>query len=199
MAAWRQGFPHTLSRAMLRVLRPAESAVRRLIVLAACGLEVKLSPARAMPRGLLSPARAAGASAFQLFDPRKRFVAARRTVAGGGGPHVHLFALDPRVPFFQPRPVESPVTVPEPDDEADASRLGRRLVAIKLALDNLPRQARRLKRWQARRLQMPSPKFTSPLRLGSPPGHRKQPQEEIDFLLSKCHALAREALSEDTS
>jgi hypothetical protein len=191
--------PQTLSRAILRVLVPAESAVRRLIVLAACGLDIKLSPTRAMPAGLALARTGGGRLAFQLFDPRKRFVATRRTCAQGGGPQVHLFALDPRVPFFQPRPVENRVIISQSDDEADASRIGRRLVAIKQALDNLPRQARRLKRWQARRLQMPSPKFRSPLRLGLPPGHRKQPQEEIDVVLSKCHALAREAVSEDTS
>ena len=37
---------HPLHRAVLRVLRPAESAVRRLIVIAARGLVVKLAPSR---------------------------------------------------------------------------------------------------------------------------------------------------------
>ena len=43
--------PHPLHRAVLRVLRPAESAVRRLIVIAARGLVVKLAPSRPMPAG----------------------------------------------------------------------------------------------------------------------------------------------------
>src|SRR4051794_11962072 len=46
-------------RAVLRVLRPAEAAVRRLIVLAAKGLNPKLPPSRPFPKGLLLPARAA--------------------------------------------------------------------------------------------------------------------------------------------
>ena len=43
--------PQPLHRAVLRVLRPAESAVRRLIVIAARGLVVKLVPLRPMPKG----------------------------------------------------------------------------------------------------------------------------------------------------
>ena len=43
--------PQSLHRAVLRVLRPAESAVRRLIVIAARGLVVKLAPSRPMPKG----------------------------------------------------------------------------------------------------------------------------------------------------
>ena len=38
--------PRSLHNAVLRVLRPAESAVRRLIVIAARGLVVKLAPLR---------------------------------------------------------------------------------------------------------------------------------------------------------
>ena len=43
--------PQTLHSAVLRVLRPAESAVRRLVVIAARGLVVKLAPSRPMPAG----------------------------------------------------------------------------------------------------------------------------------------------------
>ena len=113
-------------------------------------------------------------------------------------PRVHvLFASSPLVPLFQPRPLERPV--PKPDDTVDASRLGRRLAAVKLALENLPRQAKRFARWQARRDRLKSAKFTSPLRPGPPPGHRKEPKDEIDWVLRECHALARDALNSDTS
>ncbi|CAN5537302.1 hypothetical protein BH10PSE7_BH10PSE7_03460 [soil metagenome] len=189
--------PQTLYRAVLRVLRPAESAVRRLIVLAACGLKVKLSSARPMPKGLALARKGAGRLTFQLFDPRKRFAAARRRCAAGAEPRVHFFGVSPLSPLFQPRPVET--LVQEPDDHGDALRLGRRLAAVKSALDTLPRQAKRLARWQARRDRMQGFIFRSPLRPGPPPGHRKEPEEEIDLLLSKCHALAWEALNEDTS
>ena len=46
-----QRIPRSLHSAVLAVLRPAESAVRRLIVVAARGVVVKLSPSRPMPKG----------------------------------------------------------------------------------------------------------------------------------------------------
>src|SRR4029453_3479596 len=72
-----------LFRAVLRVLRPAESAVRRLIVVAAHGIVVKLSPARPAPAGLQISGKGGGSVSFKLFDPRKRFdwVNGRRTRA----------------------------------------------------------------------------------------------------------------------
>src|SRR5688572_27595839 len=63
-----------LHRAVLRVLRPAESAVRRLIVVAARGLVAKPVAPRPKPVGKIP--RGSGSSrppAFQLFDPRKYF------------------------------------------------------------------------------------------------------------------------------
>jgi hypothetical protein len=46
---------------------------------------------------------------------------------------------------------------------------------------------------------MRNPPFRSPLRPGPPPGHREEPREEIDFVLRACHALARDALWNDSS
>ncbi|MDO8353424.1 MAG: hypothetical protein Q7T14_08170, partial [Aestuariivirga sp.] len=43
--------PKPLHSAVLLVLRPAESAMRRLIVIAARGLVVKAAPSRPMPKG----------------------------------------------------------------------------------------------------------------------------------------------------
>jgi len=186
--------PQPIYRAVSRVLGPAESAVRRLIVIAARGLEVKLLSVRPMPEGLALAGTGGGCHSFQLFDARKRFNRARRTSAV---PRIRILDASPLIPLFQPRPVASPVS--EPDDSVGALRLSRRLLAVKMALDNLPRQAKRLKRWQARRDRMASPKFRSPLRPGLPPGHRKKPGEEIDRVLKECHALAWDALDEDTS
>jgi hypothetical protein len=112
-------------------------------------------------------------------------------------PRIHFFDPSPLVPLFQPRPVISPA--PKPDGTVNAQRLGRRLAAVKAALENLPRQAKRLARWKARREKMQSPKFRSPLRPGPPPGHRKKPKDDVDRVLTECHALARDALREDTS
>jgi hypothetical protein len=69
--------PRSVHSAVLRVLRPAESAVRRLIVIAARGLVVKLAPARPglRPKPAKPTAKGIGSSrppSFQLFDPRKR-------------------------------------------------------------------------------------------------------------------------------
>jgi hypothetical protein len=62
--------PHVVRQAALRVLVPAESAVRRLIVIAARGLVVKAVPSRPMPKG---PIQRGGHSrpVFKLFDPVK--------------------------------------------------------------------------------------------------------------------------------
>lgn len=190
--------PQPLYRAALRVLRPAESAVRRLIVIAARGVVVKPHSVRPMPQGL-ALARAGGARAsFQLFDARKRFCPVRPRSPGlKTEPRVFVFGESPLVPLFQLR--ESRRPEPEPDGMVGAERLGRRLAAVRMALENLPRQVKRLKRWQARRDQMARPKFRSPLRPGLPPGHRKEPRHEVDLVLRDCHALARDALNEDSS
>jgi hypothetical protein len=196
--------PQPLYRAVARVLGPAESAVRRLIVMAARGLVVKLPATRPMPRGFAVAGTGNGRVSFQLFDTRKQFAPWRPTgTAGRGGPRIHVFDASPLVPLFlRSRPVESrpaELKVTAPDGTVSALRLNRRLAAVKLALDDLPRQARRLARWKIRRGRIQRPVFKSPLRPGPPPGHRKKPRDEIDFVLKECHALARDALKEDTS
>ncbi len=191
--------PPSLYRAVSRMLLPTESAVRRLIAIAARGLKAKPALIRPMPKGLAFAAKGGGQIAFQLFDTRQRFSrASRRRAIATVIPRIHIFADSPLVPLFHtPRPVEIPI--PEPDDSVDATRLGRRLAAVRMALDNLPRQARRLARWKARRDRMQKPAFLSPFRPGPPPGHRKEAIEEIDFVLRECHGLARDAPHEDTS
>ena len=89
--------------------------------------------------------------------------------------------------------------VSPPDGLVGAERLTRRLQALKLALEDLPRQARRLARWRVRREAMPSPKFKSPLRPGPPPGHRRKPVHQIDEVLIECHWFAWNAMKPDTS
>ncbi len=194
--------PPSLYNAVSRMLHPTESAVRRLIAIAARGLKVKPALIRPMPKGLVFAGKGGGGVlAFQLFDTRQRFSCfERRRTSATVIPRIHVFADSPLVPLFQPRPVESPIAEPnETVDVIDATRLGRRLAAVKMALENLPHQARRLARWKARRDRMQKPTFWSPFRPGPPPGHRKQPREEIDFVLRECHGLARDALYEDTS
>ena len=189
--------PKPLHRAVLRVLRPAESAVRRLIVIAARGLVVKVAPSRPMPKGHIIGKGGTPRSSFQLFDTRKDFpeLRQRRVKYMKNPPRIHVFPYDSLV--AAPQPAALPVS--PPDGMVNAARISRRLQALKLALDDLPRQAKRMARWRLRRENMPSPKFKSPLRPGPPPGHRKKQIHPIDEVLTECHWLAWEAVKPDTS
>jgi hypothetical protein len=117
-----------LHRTVLRVLRPAESAMRRLIVIAARGLVMKLAPSRPM---LARPIGKGGHSrpSFQLFDPRKRFAALRLRHGKimRNPPRIHVFGHDLRVVALWPAP--RPVVDPPPpsDGLVNAERLSRRL------------------------------------------------------------------------
>ncbi len=194
--ATRLRIPQPLHSAVLRVLRPAESAVRRLVVIAARGLVVKLAPSRPMPM----PAGSIGKGghsrpSFQLFDPRKNFARQRHRKFTRNPPRIHFF------PYDTLRPAHPPIAdaAPPPDGLVNAERLSRRLQALKLALEDLPRQARRLARWRVRRETAKNPKFTSPLRPGPPPGHQRKPVHEVDEVLAECHWLAWDAMKPDTS
>ena len=140
--------PRSLHSAVLGVLRPAESAVRRLIVIAARGVVVKLAPSRPMAEGHKIGKGGTSRPSFQLFDPRKRPKPLRVMKFTRLVPRIHFFPHDPRISalFPAPRPVVEPP--PPPDGLASAQRLHRRLQALKPALDDLPRQAKRLVRWQ---------------------------------------------------
>ncbi len=185
--------PEQLYRAVLRVLHPAESAVRRLIVIAARGLVVKPVPSRPIPKAIVSTGEQSRPT-FKLFDPRKRLTTAPERV-----PRIHIFSHDPTVAaIFAARARSNPI--PQPDDgRFNCQQIVRRLQALKSALDNLPHQAKRLVRARLRRDKIPRLKFKSPLRPGPPPGHRKIKVHEIDEILAECHGLARDALREDTS
>ena len=189
--------PQPLHRAVLRVLWPAESAVRRLIVIAARGLVVKLSPSRPKPAGAIGKGGGSRSPSFQLFDTRKYFAELRqhRRKFTRNPPRIHFFPYDTLSPA-RPTAADAP---PPPDGLVNAERLSRRLQALKLALEDLPRQARRLARWRVRRENMPSPKFRSPLRPGHPPGYRRKPVHEVDEVLIECHGLAFDAMKPDTS
>ncbi len=190
-------WPQSLYRNVLRVLRPAESAVRRLVVIAARGLVVKTGPSRSMPKELI---RKGGQSrpSFRLFDPVKTFAGSCRDAAPRVLPRIHVFGHDPRViALWAARTSTTPAVAH--DGLVNAQRIVRRLQALKSALDNLPHQARRLARARARLANAPSHKFKSPLRPGPPPGHRKRRLHEIDEILAECHGLARDALKFDTS
>ena len=194
--------PQPLHRAVLRVLRPAESAARRLIVIAARGLVVKVVPLRPMPKGqIIEKSGGNRLSSFKLFDTRKDFPELRqhRIKYTKHPPRILFFGEDSRIDSLWPAP--PPVVQPAPpsDGLVNAERISRRLQALKLALDDLPHQARRMARWRVRRETAKAPKFKSPLRPGPPPGHRRKPTHEVDEILANCHWLAWQALKPDTS
>ncbi len=187
--------PLPVMKAILRVLHPAESAVRRLLVVAAKGLVVPAQAVRAMPAGLVIESKGGARTAFPLFDSRKHFPdpdEARRT----GGPRIRsIDALSPREQFF--------AKFIQPHDGccslAEATRVNTRLLVLKRVLDHLPREARRMARWLQSRVLQEHAKFTSPLRPGPPPGHYKRRRLEIDEVLTRCHDLAWTALKANTS
>jgi len=195
----RRTLPRYLWRAVLRLLRPAESAARRLVIAAARGIVVTPPP----PRSAWSPSPASQGRNLG----RGRSQRGSSPVYGGGGAAgdgggVFAPASSRRIalPLFDrlrrvgPRPLASrdlprisvpgwtarlPVPVrhePSPDDPISAARLALRLDALARALDDLPRQARRFARWQASRDAIhPTTARTariSPLRRGRPPGAR---------------------------
>ena len=192
--------PRPLHRAVLRVLRPAESAMRRLIVVAARNLVVKVAPSRPMPKGQrIGKGSGPSRPSFKLCDKRIFFpeLSNPRVKYTKNPPRIHVFPYDTLVP--RPRPAVAPP--PPPDGLINAARLSRRLQALKSALEDLPRQAKRMARWRVRREATKAPKFKFPLRPGQPPGHRRKPTHEIDDVLTECHWLAWEAmrLKPDTS
>ncbi|MEZ5811531.1 MAG: hypothetical protein R3D45_08950 [Rhizobiaceae bacterium] len=213
--------PRLVRNAVLRLLRPAEAAARRLIVAMAATMTVPdaqppISPleaptlgSRPVARPVLRTSPQAGRSVrclptFPLFDPLRRF---DRHVRGrsAGLPRISL----PGVLDRHPLPAK-----PSASDAVAAARLRRRLAALKCALDDLPGQANRLVRHkvraEARRRSFKAagdpdrqgrrPFRATGLRPGKPPGYRARPRHAVDGVLAECHALACSALNKpDTS
>jgi hypothetical protein len=197
-------------RRVLRILQPAESAARRLIVAAARGLAVKplpaARPAGVKPRGGIAKAGSSSGTSipsFQLHDPRKSFKPRRQRRKPFVLPTISIMGYDAHVLGFSAAPPAPAASPPEDDDDGliTGLALSRRLQALKAALDDVPKQARRLMRWQARRQQIQKlrPVFATPLRPGLPPGWRRKPVHEVDQILRECESLAAYAMAPDTS
>ncbi|HEV7252414.1 MAG TPA: hypothetical protein VGN97_04855 [Mesorhizobium sp.] len=223
----RPTLPRHLHRAVLRLLRPAESAARRLVIMASRGLVVALP--RSHPRkpkqptlrpGTVTgiwmpphlrpqadrPARPARACALPLFDALPRW-GARKRKAASGVPRLCLPGLSALLPVPPGRQSKGRLPL-APDDAIDAGRLALRLHALASALDDLPAQARRFARWRTRRdaerqKQASGParaRRLSPLRPGRPPGALRRPGHELHEILNDAHSLAVRALDgPDTS
>jgi hypothetical protein len=191
--------PRHLRLAILRLLRPAESAARRLIIAAARGLTVTLPPARSFKAKPVSPEpmlrRFGIAVTLSPASILSRSRARDTSEARGGGNRTAIAfpLLDPlKRPFraarrtvpahAAPRILFPGVAVPHPlppppsrDDPVDATRLNLRLAALAAALDDIEGQAERFARRQAmatRSANARRPQRIWPLRPGRPPGGR---------------------------
>lgn len=202
--------PRHLHRAVLRLLRPAEAAARRLVIIAAhkTGNAVLLSPSLHgdMPgegvavretSSKLKPRRRYPLSiALPLTDPPRR---PGRQPVSRAMPRISVPGWNTPAPL--PRP-------PAPGDAIDARRLTLRLAALGRALDDLPREARRFARWQASRdaartQDRNHAKGTQarhrtrrvwPLRLGRPPGQlsprNRRSAQDVHRILGDLNNLA---------
>lgn len=199
---------------VLRLLRPAESATRRLVIIAARGLVVALPPRRpARPRpkrrsiyvrpggtGIVVPngtpmpdARPPSQTlGFRLFDPPYRIVL-RRSPPRTSVPRIAVFGWD--------GPSRSPGPAPR-SDTVDTTRLNLRIAALGRVLDDLPRQALRFARWKARRAAGRVP-WRWPLRRGSFPGMPRvrvmRRDGEMAEILDDTDYFAKMVLNADTS
>jgi hypothetical protein len=204
----REEVPRHFHRFLISLLRPAESAVRRLIIIAALGIAVKLrlGASRGFPAGLAAKLKLdleqeeARFPAFGLIDPLKRFAPQDFGWAQEWSQDWGKERVLPRisVPGLIDPVFAQAVPFPDKDDPIDTSALLRRIRSLKDALDNLPRHAKRLARWKARaelaRQDGPSkPARLSPFRPGYAPGYQRTGQREIDAILGDCHYFARQA------
>ena len=165
--------PRFLYARALLIVRQAESAMRRLIVIAAHALALRgvtRRKARASSTDFAAlPALPTNRSpTFNLIDPLKTF--------GGDVPDYDGFGA---ADFCAP---------PVP-----ASSLALRIAALKHALDTIPHQATRLLRWYAQRdlaLARNQPHRLSPMRPGLAPAARRRKKLEVEKVLLECHLLA---------
>ncbi len=183
--------PRYMHSRVWAVLRPAESALRRLIVVVKQRMKIEVrvvTPRAAMPAlGIAPRGERRAVPAFALFDRRKSFDS---VLAFGGRRYAKG---TPNIRFFDGYDTPVPVkAVAMPDDMISAGRLNRRLAALRNALDDLPKQARRMARVEAKRaaLRAQSGKYIRPMRPGRPPGYRARKRHPVDFVLSDCHEMA---------
>jgi hypothetical protein len=200
--------PRFLHRRVLRDLRPAEAAVRRLIVAAAQGIVVKLPPHRPMSKDkkIVRKDKSTGKAkrpSFRLDDPQIPMEAPRRHRRYSKfGPGIHVWPYDTLRDKIAAREAAAAAASANPNDGLiDGTRLAQRLEALKGALEHIPEQAIRLARWIARRKRALKTRlvYTNPLRYGPPRFRKAEPDSRAEVLLHECHLLAREATKTDTS
>jgi hypothetical protein len=202
-----------LYRAVLSLLRPAESAVRRLIIFAAQGLVVKPRASRkasarpVVARRGKSKVKSSRRRYFQLIDSLLRLDAGmprrRKPKHPLCEPRIRVLGDNPYLipAFLRPAPPAPPPPEPRPisDGTVNAVSLCRRLEAIMDALKDLPRQAMRYARWRDKPIEQRRPPRETALRRGAPPGLREKSRHEVHEILKECDWLARTLSIADTS
>jgi len=159
---------------LTRLLRPTESAVRRILFVLARDLPLPiLTPAPARRRGL--PILALGSAeigprpvGFVLADPLRDPKATMRRKRAGQLSIPRIWSVGAPVPA-----PTLPTRLPGPFDLIDATRISQRLDALARVMDDLPRHARRIARWKARQASGLIRNRLSPL-LARAPGTPRQ-------------------------
>lgn len=193
-------------RAILRILRPAESAARRLIAIAAEDLPIKLrtkSPAsKAAKNRMPSPASANQAKGqadgkerrymFSLFDPRRQEEAQPKK----RGPIPRIWTIEA---FVAQKRHQVPRDGPSADGTVGTERVCRRLFAVRQALNNIPDYAKRYAALRNIPVEDRPPHRINMLRPGPAPWLPKKLTHEVHKILSECHILARCPVPKDRS
>ncbi len=173
--------PLFLYRRALLILRPAESAVRRLIMIVAHEMALRGFKLRATRRDGLAeflvfsrpnPRDEPSLPSFNLIDPLKIFGREAPDMDG----------------FYSGEDSGTPDKTPVP-----AASLALRILALKKALENLPHHAKRLARWYEQRDAAYAQNLAhrySPMRPGPAPAAVRRHRDEIDEVLLECHLLA---------
>lgn len=205
--------PRYLRIRILSILRPAEFAARRLIVMAACKLPLDIGPFRpSAATDPSSPPRGEDTKACEQSEPAEVGEGAKE---GDETQRIPAFILfDPFKPFREPwltaeqiaalgKPAVSAPFAPDlpPHELVDARALCLRIAALRNALADFDAHARRLARWRARRAAGSGrPVRLTPFRPGRPPGWVKHPKTEIEELVRECNFLGLDAwATRDTS
>lgn len=205
-------------RAILALLRPAEAAARRLIIIAAHDVPVPQSresrpkPASIFVRhgkgtGIVLPGGVPRPGPRRAATP---WLTLPLTDA------LRALPRHPRMPRIRVPGIAEPHRIlrpPSPNDAIDATRLALRLHALGHVLDDLPAHARRFARWRNRAAAGAQnknraaegtrhahirnrPRRLWPLRPGRPPGGCRRPAHEVHEVLADLHHFAFRALEQ---
>jgi len=207
---------------LISVLRTAEAALRRLIVLFVKVHGVKATAPKPRTRPMpdfssFGPGAGNRPPTFNLFDPCKKMVfgfdadgdAPYTTPSSLGlsqGSNEHsaqtvyrnAASLQLNCEGLRTESWVDPWDKPKDDGICEQplinpTALLRRLAALDHALNTLPQQAKRLVRiMEQRKEAQPGIKRIPPIRPGIPPGFRARGKHEVDDVLRECHGLMRD-------